>query len=252
MIRLKSPDQIQQMRQAGGVVSAAHRRACRLVQAGVTTGEIDAEIERVLIERGADPLLRGLPGPVPFPAVSCVSVNDEAVHAVPSMRKLKEGDLVTIDTACRLDGWCADAARSWGVGAISEDSARLLQAGESALCEAIEQLGCCDRWSDVAALVQRNVERNGARLVEPLGGHGIGRVLHEDPLVNWSVSREADFVIEPGLVLAIEPLVTFGDGSLREEADGATLFSGDGVPVVHFEQTVAIGTDGPEILTGEG
>lgn len=250
MIRLKSPDQIQGMRRAGEVVDEAHRRACRLVVAGVTTREIDAEIERVFTERGADPLLRGFPGRVPFPAVSCVSVNDEAVHAIPSTRKLVDGDLVTIDTACRLDGWCADAAWSWGVGPVSAASQQLLRAGEGALSTAVEQLGHCRHWSDVAAMVSRNVERNGGKLVEWLGGHGIGCVPHEDPGLNWAVTRESDFEIETGLVLAIEPLVTFGDGRLRLEADGWMLRSGDGQPVVHFEQMVAIGSDGPEILAG--
>ncbi len=251
MIRSKSPDEIDGIRRAGRVVVEAIRAAKSLLCPGVTTRRLDEAIVGVIEDAGAEAVFRGIPGPgvSPYPAASCLSVNDQALHAIPSDRKIRDGDLVTIDTGCRLDGWCADAARSFGVGGIDEPTSSLLDGGRLALQTAVRGLGECRRWADVVHRVRNQVAEAGLALVEGPSGHGIGRALHEDPQVGWTEPPANDFAITPGLVIAVEPLLTTGRGRLRIDDDGWTLTSLDGHRVVHFEHTIAIGENGPVVLT---
>jgi len=253
VIRPRSDVEIAGIGCAGEVVAAALQAAVDLVEPGVTTGRLDETVAAVISASGAEPIFRGAGGRTPFPAASCVSVNQQALHGIPGDRTLANGDLVTIDTGCRLKGWCADAAVSVGVGALSPESERLLAGGRRALEVALEVMGRqAERinWSDVVDRVHAEATRMEVRLIEGPAGHGIGRVLHEDPVAGWSRPVTPDFGVVPGLVLAVEPVVTSGDGRLGLSEDGWTLSTVDSHPAVHFERTVAVTEAGVKVLTG--
>ncbi len=224
-----------------------------MVRPGVTTGEIDAAVEEFFQQRNAVPLFKGVPGRVPFPAVTCMSVNEEVVHGIPGPRKLVEGDILSIDTGCKLDGWCGDAAVTLPVGKISPELQRLLDATRGALEVAIHQMGICSRWSEVAAAMEQHVKGFGFSVVEAFVGHGIGREMHEDPQVPNFVSdqlrRGNDFRLVPGLVIAVEPMVNMGTKRVRTQPDHWTQVTADGRPSAHFEHTIAMTESGPYVLT---
>jgi len=252
VITLKSPREIALMRAAGRVVADAHHLAAGMIRPGVTTGEIDSAIERLFAEKNAVPLFKGVPGEVPFPAVTCISINDEVVHGIPGDRALREGDLVSVDTGCRLDGWCGDAAWTYAVGPVDSHDQQLLDVGQDVLQLAIDQIGRKRYWSEVAALMEQLAEAAGFGVVQEMVGHGIGREMHEDPQVPNFVSdelRKDDIRLEPGLVLAIEPMLTAGSREIGILPDHWTIATVDGRKSVHFEQTVALTPDGPEVLT---
>jgi methionyl aminopeptidase len=253
VIVLKNRREIALMRDAGRIVSKAISNAAKLVRPGVRTREIDAVIEATFRECGAQPLFRGLPGVVPYPAISCVSVNEEVVHGVPGDRALQPGDLVSIDTGCRLSGWCADSAWTYSVGPPDDLGLRLLSTGQRVLELAIAECGRKQRWSEVAALMAAEVQAAGFTVVEDFVGHGIGREMHEDPQVPNHVSRSldrADFALELGLVLAIEPILTAGTRATETSPrDHWTVVTADRRPSVHFEHTVALTEQGPMVLT---
>jgi methionyl aminopeptidase len=242
------------MRKAGLLVWEAHQIAARLVRPGITTGEIDAAIEAFFVEHGAVPLFKGVPGKVPFPAVTCISVNEEVVHGIPGPRILKEGDVVSIDTGCKLDGWCADSAITHPVGQVDPEVQRLLDVTKGALDLAIHCMREAQCWSQVAAEMERFVKEAGFSVVECFVGHGIGREMHEDPQVPNFVSnqlrRNGDFKLEPGLVIAIEPMVNMGTKKVKAMPDYWTQSTVDGKPSAHFEHTVAMTAEGPLVLTG--
>jgi len=253
VIVLKSRREIALMREAGRLVAQALAEAARMVQPGVRTRDIDASIEKLFEKAGAEPLFKGVPGKVPFPAVSCISVNEEIVHGVPGDRVLQLGDLVSIDTGCRLAGWCADSAWTYPVGEVNELGQRLLDVGRGVLELAIEECRRKTRWSEVAAPMAEKVRNAGFSVVEDFVGHGIGREMHEDPQVPNYASQslaKADFKLDPGLVLAIEPMVNAGvKGTRVKKQDHWTVVTRDGMPSVHFEHTVAFTADGPVVLT---
>jgi methionyl aminopeptidase len=253
VIVLKSRREIALMREAGRLVAHALGEAAKLLEPGVTTREIDAAIEATFEREGAEPLFKGVPGKVPFPAASCISVNEEVVHGIPGDRVLQPGDLVSIDTGCRLAGWCADSAWTYPVGQVDEVAQRLLEIGRGVLELAIVESGRKKHWSAVAALMAKSVMQAGFSSVEDFVGHGIGREMHEDPQVPNYMSQslaKADFQLEPGLVLAIEPMVNAGGKATRiSKQDHWTVFTRDGRPSVHFEHTVALTSEGPVVLT---
>ena len=241
------------MRRAGLVVWGAHQRAASLVRPGVTTAEIDAAVEAFFREHDAVPLFKGVPGKVPFPATCCISVNDEVVHGIPGTRVLVDGDVVSIDTGCSVGGWCGDAAVTHPVGAVTSRVQELLDCTSGVLSLAIQLMGSRNRWSDVAAEMAKYVRDHGFSVVENFVGHGIGRSMHEDPQVpNFctpAFRRNHDFEIEPGLVIAVEPMVNMGSKKVRVLSDHWTQSTVDGQPSAHFEHTVAITEAGPVILT---
>jgi methionyl aminopeptidase len=250
---LRSAREIRLMRKAGLVVWEAHQAVRELVRPGVTTAELDAAIDRVFVKHGAVPLFKGVPGVVPFPAVTCISVNEAVVHGIPGDRRLVAGDIVSVDTGCKLDGWCADSAWTHAVGEIDATKRQLLEVTEGALNIAIQLLPQKKKWSEVAAEMARHVREAGFSVVEDFVGHGIGRSLHEDPKVpNYASreTRETDFELRPGLVLAIEPMVNVGVKEVKVLADHWTQVTVDGQPSAHFEHTIALTKDGPRILTG--
>lgn len=253
---LKSAREIGLMREAGKVVAEALRICRELAKPGVRTIEIDQAVETLYARHGALSLFKGYPGPkVPFPAVTCISLNEQVVHGIPGSREIRDGDLVKIDTACKLNGWCADAAITVMIGAVRPECRRLVEVGEQVLQIAIEEMGRRKWWSEVAGRMQRHAEAAGYSVVDQYVGHGIGRIMHENPQVPNYVSRDMkkqDFRLEPGLVLAVEPMVNMGRPDTRVLADHWTVVTKDGMPSIHVEHTLAVTANGVEILTADG
>lgn len=251
---LRSPREIALMRKVGLLVWEAHQLAASMVRPGTTTGEIDAAVAEFFLERNAEPLFKGVPGHVPFPAVTCMSINEEVVHGIPGKRKLVEGDILSIDTGCRLNGWCGDAAVTYPIGRISAESKKLLDVTRGVLDLAIELMYEKILWSEVAAEMAVYVADNGMSVVEAFVGHGIGREMHEDPqvpnFVNKQFRRNNDFRLMSGLVIAIEPMVNLGGKRVKTQSDHWTQVTIDGKQSAHFEHTVAMRKGGPYVLTG--
>jgi methionyl aminopeptidase len=251
---LKGPREIALMRESGKVVAEALRLARQMARPGVRTMDIDRAIEDLYTQRGAIPLFKGYPGKVPFPAVTCISMNEQVVHGIPGPRVLQSGDLVKIDTACKLNGWCADAAICIPIGDIRPEIRRLVQVAEETLQLAIREIGRRQWWSEVAMLMQRHVQMAGYSVVEKFVGHGIGRVMHEPPQVPNFTNREMrqqDCRLTPGLVLAIEPMVNLGRKDVVELSDHWTVITRDRLPSAHCEHTVALTTEGVQVLTAD-
>lgn len=250
---LKSEREIAQMRQAGLLVWQSHQVAAELVRPGVTTGEINAAVERFYEEQKAIPLFKGVPGKVPFPAAACISVNEQIVHGIPGSRKLKEGDIVSIDLGCKFNGWCGDAAVTHAVGEISAEKRRLLDVTEGVLRLALELIPQRKRWSEVAKEMEAYVKEAGFAVVEGLVGHSIGKELWESPQVPNYYTRDyerlGDFELKPGVVIAVEPMVNVGSKRFKLLPDHWTIVTGDGSPSAHFEHTIAITKNGPQVLT---
>jgi methionyl aminopeptidase len=250
----KSNRELALMRGAGLLVWEAHRRVAELVRPGVTTRELDSTVERLFAEHKAEPLFLNYPGEVPFPAVTCISINEEIVHGIPGDRVMQDGDIVGVDKGCRLAGWCGDAARTYAVGQISDEARRLLEVTEGVLDLAIELLAVKNRWSEVAEEMMVFVHDHGFSIVDEFVGHGIGREMHEDPQIpnftNADFRRDGDFRLTPGLVLAIEPMINVGVPDVRVMPDRWTAVTEDGLLSAHFEHTVAVTRDKPRILTG--
>jgi methionyl aminopeptidase len=250
---LKSPRELAQMRKAGIVNWGAHQLVGSLVTPGVTTRSVDQAVERYFAERNAIPLFKGVPGKTPFPSVCCMSVNDEVVHGIPGGRVLKEGDVVSVDTGCKLNGWCADSAVTYPVGRLHPEMQRLLDVTSAVLDLAIDLMGRKNYWSQVAVEMATFVRDHGFSVVENFVGHGIGRDMHEEPQVPNFLSpqlrRNCDFRLEPGLVIAVEPMVNMGTKKVKGLSDHWTQVTADGRPSAHFEHTVAITERGPWVLT---
>lgn len=242
------------MRKAGLLVWQAHQIVREKIRPGITTSEIDRAIESLFKAHGATPLFLGFPGPTPFPAVTCISVNEAVVHGIPDDRVLESGDIVSVDTGCKVNGWCGDAAATYVVGSIDDQTRQLLATTQQSLHLAIELLGQCQLWSEIAGEMQKLVEDAGFSVVKEFVGHGIGRVMHEEPQVPNFVTDEfvktGDFSLRPGLVLAIEPMVNMGNAEVEVLEDQWTQVTTDGKPSAHFEHTVALMPKGPFVLTG--
>jgi methionyl aminopeptidase len=251
-IELKSEKDIASMRESGKVVAEALRVARSMGQPGAKTSDIDAAITAVFTKHNAEPLFKGYPGKTPFPAVTCISLNEQVVHGIPSSRVLRSGDLLKIDTACKMNGWCADAAICLPIGDVSPEVRRLVRVAEEALQIAIRELGRRRWWSEVASAMEKHVRSQGFSVVEQFVGHGIGRVMHEAPQVPNYSNRDVkkhDYRLEPGLTLAIEPMVNMGRKDVLELPDHWTVITRDRLPSAHVEHTVALTAQGVQVLT---
>jgi methionyl aminopeptidase len=258
-VRLKSPREIALMREAGLVVAKALAEARKLAVPGATTADMDEAVAAVFREHDATPLFLGYPcstkGKPPFPAVICASVNEHVVHGIPNKRPLREGDVVSIDTGCRFGGWCGDSAVTLPIGAIAPDVQKLLDVTAETLQMAIRAMGRCRYWSEVASLMEQYVKSQGFHVIESFVGHGIGQSMHEEPQVPNFVSkalRKNDIRLEPGIVLAVEPMVAMGTKDVRTLDDGWTVETKDRRPSAHFEHTIAMTPEGPQVLTLPG
>jgi methionyl aminopeptidase len=256
VIKLKSPREIVLMRESGRVVAQALDEVRQMAIPGATTADFDAAVAAVFREHGALSLFKGyassVKGKPPFPAVICASVNEQVVHGIPNRRPLRAGDIVSIDTGCKLNGWCGDAAVTLPIGAIRPEVQKLLDVTSETLNLAIRAMARCKFWSEVASLMERHVKSQGMYVIEKFVGHGIGQEMHEEPQVPNFVSktlRKNDIRLEPGLILAIEPMVALGTKDVRTLDDGWTVETKDRNASAHFEHTVAMTTEGPRVLT---
>ena len=248
MIILKSRDEIAAIQRAGRVLAALHRELEGRVEPGVSTAGLDVFAEEFIRSHdGAEPAFKGLYG---FPASLCTSVNEEVVHGIPSTgRVLRAGDIVSVDAGVRLDGWYADAARTFAVGEVDGETARLLAVTRAALAAGIEHARPGARLGDIGHAIQTIAEREGFGVVRDLVGHGIGRDPHEEPQVPNYGRPGRGVRLQEGMVLAIEPMVNAGGIAVRTLTDRWTVVSADGSRSAHFEETVAVMADGPAVLT---
>ena len=249
MITYKSAREIERMRTAGRVITKVFERTRELVRPGVTTGEIDAAAEEIIRGEGCTPSFKGYHG---FPAAICASVNAEIVHGIPGDRVLEQGDILTVDVGAIWKGYHADAARTFPAGEVDEDVTGLARATAAALDSGIAACKVGTRLSEVVRAIEIHGRENGYGVVEQYVGHGIGTNLHEDPQVPNFVSPgllRRDLVLKPGLVIAIEPMFNLGTAETTTLEDGWTVVTADGRWSAHFEDTVAVTEDGPEVLT---
>jgi methionyl aminopeptidase len=254
-ITAKSPEAIEKMRAAGQVVAEVLGRLQEIARPGVTTAELEAEAVRIMDARGATSIFFGQPHPRggrPYPGSICVSVNEELVHGIPGPRRIAEGDIVSVDVGVRRDGWCGDAARTFGIGRVPEKVGRLLATTAEALDVVRREARAGVLWSAVAGQIQTLVERAGFSIVTEYVGHGIGRQMWEEPrvpnYVGGDMARD-DFLLVENMTLAAEPMVNMGRRHVREKEDGWTVVTADSKPSAHFEDTFVIRRDGAEALT---
>jgi methionyl aminopeptidase len=242
----KSPEEIEKMAKAGVILAATLDLLESKIRPGVSTAELDRAAEHFIRSRGAVPTFKGYRG---FPGSICASPNAMVVHGIPGKYCLKAGDIISIDVGVTLDGWVADAARTFAVQEVSEQARNLLDATEEALHVGVAQCEAGNRMGDVSSAVQRVAEGAGLSIVRSLVGHGVGRSMHDDPQVpNYGKPGKGPS-LEEGMVLALEPMTTAGRPAVRVAGDGWAIFSADGSPAAHFEFTVAITAEGPRILT---
>ncbi len=246
---LKSPAEIAAMRRAGHVNALALHTVRQAIRPGVTTAELDAIAEEVIRSHGGVPAFKGYPGPYPYPATITVSVNDELVHGIPGRRRLREGDIVSVDCGTVLDGFVADSAFTVGVGEISAEARALLEVTERALYVGIEQMRPGRRVGDVSAAIQQFVESRGYHVTREYTGHGVGRQMHEGPSVPNFGRPGTGMRLRIGMTIALEPMVLIGTPRTRVLPDRWTVASADGSLTAHFEHSVAVTANGPLILT---
>lgn len=249
-VRLKTPAEIRKMRDSGRIVAEVFAVLRERVRPGVATAELDALVEREIRKRGATPSFKGYGAP-PFPASICVAINEQIVHGIPSPYQiLREGDIIGIDIGACYKGYHGDACVTYPVGRIAPEAQRLLDVAEKCLWLGIEQVGVGKRIGDIGHAIQTYAERLGYGVVRGLGGHGIGRQLHEDgPSVQHAARPGTGDRMRPGLVFTIEPMINQGSPEWRELSDGWTVVTADGKLSAQFEHTVAVTEHGPEILT---
>ncbi|MDF3015503.1 MAG: type methionyl aminopeptidase [Thermomicrobiales bacterium] len=243
---IKNEDEIRRMDEAGQVVAIIHARIEHAIAPGVTTADLDTIARDTLAESGAVSSFLGYHG---FPAHICASVNDEIVHGIPGNRRLRDGDIVSIDVGAVLAGYHGDSAWTYGVGAISDEAAALLRNTEEALDLAVEAARSGNRLGAIGHAVESYARQLGRGVVRNYGGHGIGRQMHEDPHVPNVGRPERGVVLRSGLTLAIEPMLTLGSEDTTTLRDGWTVATADGSLAAHFEHTVAVGPNGGRVLT---
>lgn len=247
-VHIKNPAEIAIMREAGKINSAALAATRALLQPGVTTADLNAAAEEVLRKHGAVSPFKGYGRP-PFPASITVSINHELVHGIPGKRKLKEGDIVSVDCGTFFEGYVADSAYSAGVGEISNKAHQLLEATENALYAGIDKMRAGNHTGDVSAAIQAYVESRGFHVTRVYTGHGVGRSMHEGPEVpNYGVPGRG-LLLRPGMVIALEPMVLVGTPETRVLADQWTVVSADNSLTAHYEHSVAVTEGDPLILT---
>jgi methionyl aminopeptidase len=242
----KSPEEIDRMAAAGAVLVKALNLLAGKVRPGVTTRELDEAAEKFIRSQGAEPAFKGYRG---FPGSICASPNSMIVHGIPGPYKLARGDILSVDVGVVLDGWVADAARTFPVGPISPVARKLLTTTEESLLIAVDKCRAGNHLGDVSNAIQEHVEAAGLSIVRSLVGHGIGRSMHEEPQIPNYGKPGTGIVLEDGMVLAVEPMVTAGRHAIRVADDHWSIYSQDGSLAAHFEFTIAITPAGPRILT---
>lgn len=250
MPEYKTDREVEIMREAGKVVAEVHELMHKHIAPGVTTQELDRIAEDHILGRGAVPTFKGYRmGSRSYPATICASIDEVVVHGIPSERKLVEGQIISIDVGTFKNGYCGDGAKTYAVGEIDEEKKRLMEITLKALKAGIDKARVGNYLGDISAAVQQTVEENGFSVVRDMVGHGIGRKMHEDPQVHNFGSPGTGLKLKKGLVLAIEPMVNAGGYRIDFKPDGWTTVTSDGRPSAHFEHSVAITGNGPDILT---
>ncbi len=246
MIQYKSSEEIDIIRQSAEILSRAHAEVAKLVKPGVSTEELDKVAEDFINDHGGSPSFKGYNG---FPGSLCISINEQVVHGIPGDTILKDGDIVSIDCGVFYKGFHSDAAYTYPVGTVDEETKKLLRVTKESLYLGIENAKSGNRIGDIGFAIQQYVEDFGFSVVRELVGHGIGKTLHESPEVPNYGKRGRGTKLKTGLILAIEPMVNMGGRSIVQEADGWTIRTRDHQPSAHFEHTVAVMNGTPEILT---
>jgi methionyl aminopeptidase len=246
MIICKSEAELVLMREAGRIVAETHRLLQKAIQPDITTKELDHIAESFIRSQGAIPSFKGYNG---FPGSICVSVNDELVHGIPSQRKLKNGDIITLDIGAQYKGYHGDSAWTYGVGTISDTAKKLLEVTEQCLYRGLAEAKPDARLFTISHAIQKYVEDEGFSIVREYVGHGIGSQLHEAPQIPNYGMPERGPRLKPGMVLAIEPMVNVGERYVKTLQDNWTVVTVDGTLCAHFEHTIAITQDGYEIFT---
>lgn len=246
MISLKTPQEIERMRRAGRITAAARSLAGKLVLPGATTREIDHAVRKFIESHGASPSFLNYNG---YPASACISVNDEVIHGIPGNRKLKEGDIVSVDVGAYFDGFHGDCAATFPCGKVSDEAKRLIAVTEKSFWIGIKNAVQNNRISDISHAVQQYVESEGFSVVRNYVGHGIGTKMHEPPEVpNFGPAGHGARLV-PGMTIAVEPMVNAGGWEIRNQADGWTVKTADGSLSAHYENTILITEGEPELLT---
>lgn len=246
MIICKTPREIEIMREAGRIVALTHQELKQHITPGITTKELDQIAEKTIQKYGATPSFKGYNG---FPGSICASVNEELVHGIPGKRKLKEGDIISIDIGAKYNGYHGDSAWTYPVGNISESVQKLLDVTEKSLYLGLEQVKPGERLSNISHAVQTHAEENGFSIVREYVGHGIGQDLHEDPQIPHYGPPNRCSRLKPGMVICVEPMVNQGRRYVKTLSDDWTVVTVDGKWCAHFEHTIALTEAGYEILT---
>ncbi len=246
MISIKSPRELELMRAAGKIVAETHEKLKEVIEPGITTLELDRIAEGYIRKSGGIPAFKGYSG---FPASICTSINEQVVHGIPGPIELKDGDIVGIDIGAIYSGYYGDAARTYGIGEISDALRKLITVTEESFFKGMEQAIPGNRLSDISHAVQKHVEAHGFSVVREFVGHGIGKSMHEEPQIpNYGPPRKGPRLV-PGMTLAIEPMINLGRYAVKVLSDGWTVVTLDGKPSAHYENTIAVTGGAPEILT---
>jgi methionyl aminopeptidase len=246
VVALKSAREIEVMRRSGKITARVLADLMKAARPGMTTEELDRMAEEGIRGRGGVPTFKGYHG---FPASICASVNEEVVHGIPGSRVLQDGDLLSIDIGTTLDGYVSDSAATIAIGSISPEAQRLLEVTQESLMRGIAEMQPGNHVGDIGAAVQEYAESQGYGVVRELVGHGVGRAMHEEPQVPNYGKRGTGMKLRPGLVLAVEPMITQAGPGVEILKDGWTVVTADGKLAAHFEHTIAVTEDGPKILT---
>lgn len=250
MIVRKSQGELEAMREGGEITAACLKMLAGNVQVGITTGELDRLAEEFIYDHGGKPEFKGYQG---FPASICASPNAMIVHGIPGSYRLKDGDVISLDVGVRYDGFVTDSATTVPVGQISPDADGLLRTTRKCLAAATEQMRAGNHLGDVGYAIQSVAEARGYGVVRDLVSHGVGRQMHEDPQIPNYGEPGAGPRLQPGMVFAIEPMITLGSYDISiDERDGWSIYTADGSLAAHYEHTIAITENGPDVLTGKG
>ena len=254
MVTIKSQKEIKLMKEACRVTSLVYKEIEKVIRPGMSTAELDNFAEKIIRQNGGIPAQKGyqsgMKGVLPFPSTLCISINDEVIHGIPSAKKIiKDGDVVSIDLVVYKDGFHGDAARTFLVGNVSDEAKRLVDVTKQAFFEGIKYAVKGNRIGDISHAIGEFVEKNGYNVVREFQGHGIGREMHEEPGIPNYGKAGRGIRLEPGMTLAIEPMVIAGNRNIYQDYDGWTIFTEDGSLSAHYENTILITEKEPEILT---
>jgi len=246
LINIKTNEEILTIRKAGKILHEAMELVENKLRPGITTGELDAVVEEYITSHGGTPSFKGFQG---YPSSICSSIDSQIVHGIPGERKLKEGEIVSIDIGVNVDGYNTDSAKTFAIGKVDDHTRELMNVTEKALHLGIEKAIIGNKIGDISRAIQEYAESNGYSVVRQLVGHGIGKSLHEEPKVPNFVDSDPGIELKEGMVLAIEPMFTMESPDVTTQPDGWTIVAKDGKPAAHFEHTIAVTNDGPKILT---